>query len=86
MRTNELQKVDRIDSKLVGSLSYHRSQRGFENQLGSAWSDAKQEARSFTGERKQPKTPDPTKAPQLDNCAESKTAEQGDIWKSKVEP
>lgn len=86
MRTNELQKMDRMDSKMVGGLSYHRSQRGFDNQLGSAWSEAKQEARSFTGERKQLKTPDPTKAPQLDDCAESNAAEKGDIWKSKVEP
>ena len=86
MRTNELQKMESMDAKLVGNTCHHRSQRGFDNQLGSAWSAAKQEARSYTGERKQLKTPDPTKTPQLNNCAGNKTTEKDDVWKGRVEP
>ena len=45
-----------------------------------------EEVRSLTGERKQLKTPDPTKPTQLNNSAEGKPAANDDIWKSKVEP
>ena len=58
MRTNELQKLDRVDSTLGGGMAHHRSQRGFDE-----FGLAAQEVRSLTGERKQLKTPDPTKTP-----------------------
>jgi hypothetical protein len=85
--SNEFKNIEPIETSYVsGATQQHKSQSKFENELADGFAETKADGRSFNGERKQLKTPDPMKTPQLDKSSKKGTSEQKDVWKTRIEP